>query len=112
MALYSLANVYHTHAKHEAEYNNNFEARLTAAAGPAHDAVLSSQRLAALHTQSSLRQRIVQALYAKAEPLYQRAMVILTGIYGADYPTLKIIRKELALLHQSREARPKLSRVD
>ncbi|MBI3777098.1 MAG: tetratricopeptide repeat protein, partial [Gammaproteobacteria bacterium] len=112
VALYSLANVYHIRAKHEAEYNTNFAAKLTPATDHTHDVALSSQRLAALRTQISLRQRVVRELYAKAEPLYQRAAAILTDIYGADYPTLKIIRDELTLLHQGQASPNSVSRAD
>ncbi len=111
VALYSLANVYYLRAQHEAAYNNRFTAKLIPLADNALDVALSAQRLAALRTQISLRERIVQALYAKAEPLYQRAATLLTAIYGADYPTLKIIRDELALLYQSLESRNNLSRA-
>jgi len=112
VALYSLANVYHIRAKHEAEYNNNFAAKLVPPTDNKLDVALSAQRQAALRTQISLRQRVVQELYAKAEPLYQRAAVMFTDIYGADYPTLKIIRDELSLLHQSLESPSNLSRAD
>ena len=110
VALYSLANVYHLHAKHEAAYNNNFAARLSPVTENALDIGLSAQRLAVLRTQISLRQRIVQTLYSKAEPLYQRAAQMLTQIYGADYPTLKVIRDELTMLRQSMTTPDSLSR--
>lgn len=112
VALYSLANVYHIRAKHEAEYNNNFVAKLPPQVESSAEFDLTSQRRAALHTQISLRQRVVQTLYAKAEPLYQRAAAMFKEIYGADYPTLKIIHDELTLLHQGQQSPRSVSRAD
>ena len=112
VALYSLANAYYIRAKHETDYNNNFAAKLITTAENPLDMPLSSQRLAALRTQLSLRQGLVQELYAKAEPLYQRAANMFTEIYGADYPPLKIIRNELTVLHQNQHIVHGVSRVD
>ncbi|WP_455221271.1 tetratricopeptide repeat protein [Kaarinaea lacus] len=96
MLLYSLANIYHIQGRmdrNEEEELSTQKVSFTASHNNNQVAELNSQ-IKDLHKSS-------QAYFAKALPLYERALAILDSTIGSNHPAMTAMISELALLYKS-----------
>ena len=94
MLLYSLANIYHIQGRMDL----NEEQQLTTQKVNFNQATTDAKEITShinnLHHSS-------QEYFAKALPLYERALEILDNTIGADHPAMSAMLSELALLYKS-----------
>jgi tetratricopeptide (TPR) repeat protein len=102
LALYGLANIYHIKAKNESSYNQVLEDRIGKMNQDNSLVPLEKSKNDIYHAQLAFRKEYIAGLYAKAEPLYQRAIKLLEQAYGIQYPSLKIMKDELAMIHNEK----------
>jgi tetratricopeptide (TPR) repeat protein len=96
MLLYSLANIYHIQGR----MDRNEEEEL-AIQKVSFSTSQNRENAAELNSQISNLHNSSQAYFAKALPLYERALEILDNTIGSSHPAMTAMLTELALLYKS-----------
>lgn len=96
MLLYSLANIYHIQGR----MDRNEEEELSTQKVSFTQSTNNNQ-LAELNSQIKDLHQSSQAYFAKALPLYERALAILDNTIGNNHPAMTAMLTELALLYKS-----------
>ena len=96
MLLYSLANIYHIQGRMDRNEEQELSIKKVG-----YTTTKASENVADLSTQIKDLHNSSQAYFAKALPLYERALEILDSTIGSNHPAMTAMLTELALLYKS-----------
>jgi len=94
MLLYSLANIYHIQGRMDLNEEQQLSTQKVSYTKSSAETEAVTSQINTLHNSS-------QEYFAKALPLYERALEILDNTIGTDHPAMSTMLSELALLYKS-----------
>ena len=103
MTLYSLANIYHIQAQNEVIYNQGMSDIIGENEKTKASDTTTSNKNNIMIVQLKFRKQYVGEIFGKAEPLYKRAINIVETNYGAEHPSLQVMKEELTMLYANIE---------
>lgn len=103
MTLYSLANIYHIQAQNEVIYNQGLSDIIDENQKIKVSDTTTSNKNNIIIVQLKFRKQYVGEIFGKAEPLYKRAINIVETNYGAEHPSVKVMKEELTMLYANIE---------
>jgi len=103
ITLYSLANIYHIQAQQEHIYSQELIDKIHSG-NTITDNSTARKKNDVIIVQLRFRKKYVGEIFTKAEPLYRRAIDIVENKFGAEHPSVKVMKDELAMLYTNMES--------